>query len=132
MKSLQRKYLFATAILFISLVCSAAMLEATIRWDKKTHDFGKIPQKKKVSYEFKFKNPGMIPLTILNVESTCGCTVPEYSKQPIPPGGEGKIKVVYDAKTLGYYTKTIKVYTNTAKKMTELYIKAEVIAETQK
>lgn len=114
-------------LLVLSGTLLFAMINATIEWKITEHDFGKIPQNKEVTHEFTFKNPGMIALIINDVKSSCGCTVPEYPKAPIPPGGEGKIKVVFDAKSSGHFSKTITVYSNTQEKETKLYIKGEVV-----
>jgi len=102
-------------------------LNAVIEWDSITVDFGKVPLNKPITAEFSFKNKGMIPLIITDVKSSCGCTVADYPKQPIPSGGKGKISATYDAKLSGYFNKTITVYSNTDEGMTELYIKGEVI-----
>ncbi|MBN2484467.1 MAG: DUF1573 domain-containing protein [Bacteroidales bacterium] len=100
--------------------------KASIEWDFTEHDFGKIEKNKPVTIEFVFKNPGMLPLIIQDVKSSCGCTVPSYPKQPIGPGGSGKITVTYDAKDPGYFSKSITVYTNTEQNNYNLYIKGEV------
>lgn len=100
--------------------------KALIEWDFTEHNFGDIAKGKPATVEFSFKNPGMIPLVITNVKSSCGCTVPDYPKEPIPPGGEGKIVVTYDAKTSGYFTKSITVFTNTSDGQSKLYIKGVV------
>ena len=67
-------------------------------FEKETHDFGEIAQGEKVSYSFKFTNTGKTDLVISSAKGSCGCTVPEYSKDPVPPGGEGKIDVIFDSK----------------------------------
>jgi hypothetical protein len=102
-------------------------LNAVIEWQTTSVDFGKVPLNKAITAEFIFKNPGMIPLIITDVKSSCGCTVADYPKQPIPAGGQGKITATYDAKLSGYFNKTITVYSNTEEGMTELYIKGEVV-----
>ncbi len=100
---------------------------AAIEWKFTDYNFGKIKKNKPVTVEFEFKNPGMIPLIIENVESSCGCTVPDYPKQPIMSGASGKITVTFDAKTTGYFSKTITVKSNTDDGVSYLYIKGEVI-----
>lgn len=100
--------------------------KALIEWDFTEHNFGELTKGKPATVEFSFKNPGMIPLVISNVKSSCGCTVPDFPKEPIPPGGEGKIAVTFDAKTSGYFTKTVTVYTNTADGKSNLFIKGVV------
>ena len=73
------------------------------------HDFGKIPQGKPVYYEFEVLNEGNAPLKINNVTATCGCTTPEWSKEPIPAGQTGKIKVGYNSAAEGYFEKFITI-----------------------
>ena len=126
MKKFTIYFSIITLAIFAFAPVQARMINATIEWVEQVHDFGKIPYEKQTSYEFIFKNPGMIPLIIENVESSCGCTVPEYPKAPIPPGGEGKIKVVYSAEDKGYFSKEVTVHTNTQEKITKLQIKGIV------
>jgi hypothetical protein len=131
MKDLKKLQLIKFIILFIivsAFSASAVAIDpnAIIEWQNTTVDFGKIPIENPVTAEFSFKNPGMIPLIITEVKSSCGCTVADYPKQPIAPGGQGKIIATYDAKLSGYFNKTITVYSNTEDGITELYIKGEV------
>ena len=98
-----------------------------IQFDKTEHDFGKILQGEQVSYTFKFKNTGNAPLIISNVETTCGCTTPEYTKNPIKPGESGKITVLYDSKGhKGFQNKRLLVKANTNPSETIIRIKAQV------
>ena len=108
------------------LVFSFSGPKAAIEWTFTDYDFGTIDKGKPVTVDFEFKNPGMVPLVIANVKSSCGCTVPEYSKQPIAPGATGMVKVTYDAKMSGHFSKTITVSTNTDDGVTLLYIKGIV------
>lgn len=100
---------------------------AVIEWNNLTVDFGKIPQNKPIVVEFKFLNPGILPLIITSVKPSCGCTVADYPKEPIPSGGQGTISVTFDAKSSGYFSKTITVHSNTEEGITNLFIKGEVI-----
>lgn len=68
-----------------------------LSFEKPGYDFGKIKEGEKVHYNFKFKNTGKSPLIITNATATCGCTIPEPPKDPIQPGAEGVIKVVFDS-----------------------------------
>lgn len=70
-------------------------------------DFGKIPQGKPVYHYFEVMNNGKGPMVISNVQTTCGCTTPEWSKEPIAPGGNTKIKVGYNAAAEGNFEKFI-------------------------
>ena len=98
-----------------------------IEFEKTEHDFGKILQGEQVSYTFKFKNVGNAPLIISSIEKTCGCTTPNYSKEPIKPGENGKITVTYDSKGhKGFQNKRLVVKSNTNPSESILRIKAQV------
>ncbi len=98
-----------------------------IKFEKTEHDFGKILQGEQVSYTFKFKNVGNAPLIISSIEKTCGCTTPEFTKEPIKPGDTGKITISYDSKGhKGFQNKRLIVKANTNPSETVLRIKAQV------
>src|SRR5690606_37497406 len=59
-----------------------------ITFEESSFDFGTIDQGTNVEHVFKFKNTGDAPLMIVNAKSSCGCTVPEYTKEPVAPGDE--------------------------------------------
>ncbi|MGH1335228.1 MAG: DUF1573 domain-containing protein [Aureispira sp.] len=91
------------------------------------HDFGTIVKNSSVTHEFKVKNVGTNPLKIENVKASCGCTVPEWPKEPIAPGAEGKIKVTFNsAGKRGVQNKAITITANTDPINTRLYIKATI------
>lgn len=96
-------------------------------WTTTTHDFGKIKVNKPVTHEFKFTNSGDGPLVISSVQASCGCTVTDYSKDPIPAGGEGYVKTTYNAAKVGAFTKTVTVNANAGEGMVQLVIKGEVV-----
>lgn len=79
------------------------------------YDFGTITDGDKVEREFTFYNSGESPLIILDAKSTCGCTVPTWSKDPILPGDSGSLKVIFDSKFKGGLDihKKVKVSANT-------------------
>jgi hypothetical protein len=97
-----------------------------IAFDKTDHDFGSIEQGKKVSYTYTFKNTGDAPLIIQSAQPTCGCTVSNYSKDPIPVGGSGFVTAEFDAKAAGMQNKSVTVTANTFPKQTVLKFKALV------
>lgn len=68
-----------------------------VQVEKAVYEFGEITQGEKVTYTFKFKNTGKTPLIITDATATCGCTQPEYPKQPVKPGEDGEIKVTFDS-----------------------------------
>ncbi|NJL15138.1 MAG: DUF1573 domain-containing protein [Microscillaceae bacterium] len=100
---------------------------AEFGWEKTEHNFGKIPQGKPVKVEFEFRNIGSSPLVISQATGSCGCTVPEWPKQPIPPGQTGVIKAEFNAAALGVFNKTITIESNAQQAI--LTIKGEVIGK---
>lgn len=92
-------------ILFSVLVFSAqsqttpakAVKGSVIQFAEKSHDFGTIDEGIKVSCDFEFTNTGDSDLVLLNVQASCGCTVPTWPRKPIKPGDKGKITVVYNS-----------------------------------
>ncbi len=76
------------------------------------HDFGLIPQGKPVYYSFAIINNGPVPLKLENVQASCGCTTPEWSKEPIAAGAADKIKVGYNAAAEGNFEKFITITYN--------------------
>jgi hypothetical protein len=101
-------------------------------FEKTSHDFGQIIRGEKVSYRFKFKNTGKLPLIISDVPSSCGCTVPEFSKLPISPGEEGFILVTFNSQTeSGYRAKTVTVISNGQPRTQTLTISANVVSANQ-
>lgn len=82
---------------------------AKINWIKENHDFGQIAQGKPVQVEFSFTNAGSEPLLIADVVPSCGCTVSDYSKEPVAPGKSSTIKITYNALSVGAFAKTITV-----------------------
>lgn len=91
-------------------------------------DFGQIKQGEKVSYSYKFKNTGSTPLIISSASASCGCTVPSYPEEPIQPGEESKIDVVFDSNgKMGMQTKTITLVSNTIPNTKVLYLRGEIL-----
>ena len=99
---------------------------ASFNWDQTSHDFGKIKQNTPVSHEFKFTNNGTDVLVISTVQASCGCTVTEYTRDPVPPGSEGYVKATYNAAHIGAFNKTVTINANTEKAVVVLTIKGEV------
>lgn len=101
--------------------------KTTMSFSDMTHDFGNIQEGDKVSHVFTFTNNGDEPLIINSAKGSCGCTVPEWPKEPIPPGGESDIKVEFNSKgKAGKQTKTVTINANTDPNPTRLTIKADV------
>ena len=102
---------------------------AEIKFDKLTHDFGKFSESSpKVSCVFTYTNVGDSPLIINQAMASCGCTVPEYTKQPVMPGQKGEIKVTYNGtgKYAGHFKKSITIRTNAKTEMIRLFIEGDM------
>lgn len=101
---------------------------AAFKFIKESYDFGQITEGEKVSYDFKFTNVGKTPLIITSATATCGCTVPDYPKEPVAPGADGIIKVVFDSSgKLGMQNKVITITANTIPEMTQVNILGNVV-----
>ena len=90
------------------------------------HDFGDIIQKEPVEFNFVFKNVSRDSMLIDNVRTTCGCTTPDWTWDPIAPDSTSHIRVVFDAKRKGYFNKKVKVYFSNQRKATILKVKGYV------
>ena len=86
-----------------------------IKFVEETHDFGNIKEGTQATYEFKFTNTGNAPLILESVQASCGCTTPEWSKDPIAPWHTGKVIATFNSSGRpGTFTKTITVKYNGA------------------
>lgn len=100
---------------------------ATMDFKDTLHEFGTIQEGEIVEYDFTFVNNGKKPLVIASADVTCGCTVPSYPHDPVPPGKGGVIKVKFNsAGKSGHQDKTITIASNARKANTHLHIKADV------
>jgi hypothetical protein len=124
-----RKWIFAG----ILLVCAgglqaqqaAAAKPENLLIRETTFNFGRIPQGRPVTHDFEVVNNGSVPLVLENVQASCGCTTPEWSRDPIPPGGSQKIKVGYNSAAEGPFDKSITVIYNKGQ-MKMINIKGDV------
>ncbi len=128
---MKRKILLSGVILlnFLFTELTAQTTAPKMVFEKTTHNFGKIKESGgKVEYTFKFKNMGAEPIVINDISSTCGCTVPMWSKEPVPPGGTGLVKTVFDpVRRPGVFHKTVTVKSNAENSPIVLHINGEVI-----
>lgn len=96
--------------------------------DIKNFDFGTITEGEQVQHSFKFKNAGDFPLIINNVSASCGCTIPEWPRDPIGPGEESTILVRFNSKGKeGPQFKTVTIFANTNPATNDIQFKAEVL-----
>lgn len=101
--------------------------KTSISFDKMNHDFGNVKQNTENKYSFKFRNTGVEPLVISNAKGSCGCTVPNYPKDPIAPGATATIDVVYSpGMQSGTQSKNVTITANTDPSQTILTINANV------
>ena len=104
----------------------------TMEFVEKVIEFGTISQGEKVKKRFRFKNTGSSNLIISDAKGSCGCTVPLWPKQPIRPGQEGEIEVVFDSNgKSGRQNKTVTLVANTVPNKTVIAIKGDVVAPGQ-
>ncbi|MEM9680909.1 MAG: DUF1573 domain-containing protein [Bacteroidota bacterium] len=101
---------------------------AVVSFEEDVIDYGTMNQNDDGLRTFYFKNEGQIPLIISKVKTSCGCTVPTYSKEAIKPGETGTIEIKYNTKKVGAFNKTITVYSNAAEAKKTLKIKGTVVA----
>ncbi|MBR4266423.1 MAG: DUF1573 domain-containing protein [Bacteroidales bacterium] len=116
---------------------SIAALEASIEdgavmtFKYTEHNFGNKESGSDVSYDFEFVNTGKSDIIITNVSTSCGCTTPEWTKQPVPSKSRGVIKVKYDSNRIGNFSKTITVYSNAKNSPVVLSIKGNIQVKQQ-
>lgn len=99
---------------------------AAFKFESETIDYGTIENGSDGNREFKFTNVGTEPLIISNAKGSCGCTTPEWPKEPIAPGKSATIKVHYDTKRTGNFTKTVTLTSNAVEATKILTIKGNV------
>lgn len=117
-------------ILFIALVSLSVNAQdkvAKIDFKSDTIDYGTVEKGSNGLRVFEFTNTGNAPLIISNVTSTCGCTVPSWTKEPVMAGAKGKIEVKYDTNRVNPIRKTITVISNAETPTVALKIKGEVV-----
>ena len=100
---------------------------ALARFEEVMHDFGQLKGAQIVSHTFKFENIGKVPLIIKDATSTCGCTVPDFPKEPIQPGEKSEITVKFNTENKeGYQSKPVTVITNGYPSKYTLTVTAEI------
>ena len=120
------KKLFSLLLFILSVAAVQAQTATEVLELKETeYNFGSIPQGKPVYHTFQIINKGTTPLKLDNVQASCGCTTPEWSKEPIAPGATDKIKIGYNAASEGHFEKLITLTYN-GNSTKQLFIKGEV------
>jgi hypothetical protein len=99
-----------------------------IKFEQTEFNFGTINQGEKAEFEFVFTNVGQEPLVITSATGSCGCTVPEWPKEPIRKGEKGRIKVRFDSSgRQGMQSKTVTIYSNAQTNPVVLHVKGNVM-----
>lgn len=126
-----RKALLSISLVLLALGAAAQVKPVadtkpeTIQLKERSYDFGRIPQGKPVTHVFVVTNTGKEPLVLEDVQASCGCTTPEWSKEPIAPGASAEIKVGYNSATEGPFEKSINIFYQKGQ-MKSLVIKGNV------
>lgn len=120
--------LLLTLLLCLPFTNQAQSAKSRIAFEKLQHNFGTFKEELGVqTVAFNFKNDGAVPLIINNVQASCGCTTPEWTREPVAPGAKGLIKVSYDPRNRpGVFNKTIRVSSNAENADVVLSIQGEV------
>jgi hypothetical protein len=117
---------FSTATVFAQEQMQDNPNAPAFTWVEQTHDFGTIPQGIPVTNKFEFTNSGKEPLIVSNVQKTCGCTVTDWTKEPVMPGQKGFVMAEFNAAKEGPFTKAITVQSNASTPNVKLYFKGTV------
>jgi hypothetical protein len=100
-----------------------------MKFEVEEYNYGTIKQGEKVTYDFVFTNSGKEPLIITSAQGSCGCTVPEWPKEPIAKGGKGTIHVEFNsAGKMGMQDKTVTISSNSKSGQKVLHIKGNIEA----
>lgn len=125
-------------LLIISVLFSIMMVEAQTKkpqvdmaFDKTidgitAHDYGSIVYGANGKVDFEYTNQGKTPLIITDVKSSCGCTVPTWTKEPVEPGKKGVVSIVYNTTLPGVFNKTVVVYSNASNSPVRLEVRGKV------
>ncbi len=126
---MKKVFLSLVVVLFFAAAASA---QGVLKFNTESHDFGKLKEGPIATYTFEVTNTGNAPVVISNAMASCGCTTPEWKKDPIMPGGKSVIKVGYNtAGRVGNFDKTITVTSNAENATVVLKIKGNVEPKAQ-
>jgi hypothetical protein len=121
-------FVFAAILLATNVALAQDDAAASLSVSEESYDFGTIKENGgAVSHAFVIKNDGTQPLVITRVVASCGCTTPDWTKEPIAPGKTGEVLVTYDPQGRpGAFAKTVSIYSNGKKGSQVLTIRGEV------
>lgn len=126
---MKKIFLFAASLVLGLAVMAQDKTDDNVKFNTDKHDFGKIKHNVPVTYFFEIKNTGDKPIVVENASASCGCTVPEKPEKPIAPGATGKLKVQYNAATIGPFKKDVFIKLAGIEQPKTVQIVGEVVAE---
>lgn len=122
--------LLFTLLTSATFIANAQSKPAEFKFEKESHNFGKVTLGTPVSVDFVFTNVGDVPLQISKVESSCGCTASDYTKTPVKKGEKGYVKVTFDPAGAPLpFSKIVTINSNAKTSTKVLYIKGETVAK---
>ena len=123
-----KRLILCSSLVFFGLTASSQYMQTKMMIAPTEYNFGVFKEEAgRQSFDFVVTNTGNQPLMIQNIVASCGCTTPEWTKSPIPPGGKGKVTAIYDpVNRPGAFNKTLTVYSNAVPQTIVLTIKGEV------
>lgn len=126
---MKKLFFSLSLILLLGSATYGQQKNASISFEKSVHNFGEIKEADgTVTYRFEFTNTGNEPLLVQKVSSSCGCTTPEWTKQPVMPGEKGFVSAAFNpAHRPGKFNKSITVMTNSSTPSVRLRITGNVI-----
>ncbi len=125
-----KKTLSVFAVVFLFAAASFAQ-KGIIKFKETEHDFGKVEQAKPATFTFEFTNTGTDVIILGNVAASCGCTTPDWTKEPILPKKSGKVTATYNALNAGPFNKSITVPSNAENGTIILTLKGEVVPKAE-
>lgn len=124
----------AAYLLFLIFAWTVSMAQdesktgPVIKFEESTHEFGEIEQGDKVNYIFTFTNTGTEPLILTEVVTTCGCTAPSWSREPVLPGEKGEVQITFNsAHKMGRQNKGITILSNAVNSPARVTITGNVL-----
>lgn len=123
-----KKLLFIAAAFVAGFTAMAQKADDIVKLNAETYSFGKIKQGVPVTTVFTVNNTSDKPVVLESVSASCGCTTPEWSKEPIAPGGTAQIKVGYNAAAVAPFTKDITIKLAGVQEVKIIHITGEVLS----
>lgn len=122
-----RFLLTAFLLLLFGQVWAQGELQPAIEFEESTHDFGTLKKGDPAVTVFKFKNISDREISLTQVKPACGCTSPTWTKDPIPKGGTGEIKVSYNSERVGPFNKSVRVVVDSLSQPMNIFIRGNVV-----